>query len=88
MFANRRTIDRVQRLKDARQEAKTEIEEYAASKEREFKDSENKASGIYSQTEEETKKQVEKDFIFIKENAKEKSDKAIDAILAVACDVK
>ncbi|EPX73350.1 V-type ATPase subunit G [Schizosaccharomyces octosporus yFS286] len=79
---------RVQRLKDARQEAKAEIDEYAASKEKEFKDAEAKASGIYSQTEEQTKKQVEKDFESIKKDAKENSDKVINAILAIACDVK
>ncbi|EPY50157.1 V-type ATPase subunit G [Schizosaccharomyces cryophilus OY26] len=79
---------RIQRLKDARQEAKREIEEYAVTKEKEFKDLESKASGVYSQAEEETKKQVEENFGTIKENANKNSDKVVEAILAISCNVK
>lgn len=75
-------------MKDARLEAKREIDEYASKKEEEFKKSESQASGIYSQAEAESKKQVQDTFASIETSSQKNSDKVVDAILSITCNVK
>ncbi|EEB06405.2 V-type ATPase subunit G [Schizosaccharomyces japonicus yFS275] len=79
---------RLQRLKDARNEAAHDVEEYTKFKKDEFAKFEENASVLYKQSEEESKQEVVKMIESIKSDSSVNADKVVDEVLALLLDVK
>ncbi|KAA8913277.1 vacuolar ATPase [Sphaerosporella brunnea] len=79
---------RTQKVKDARNEAHKEIEEYKKQKEAEFKKFEAEHSGVHAQAEQEAEKEVQAKLQEIQQIGAEKLPKVTKDLVNAVIDVK
>ncbi|KAI9885112.1 MAG: hypothetical protein M1823_003080 [Watsoniomyces obsoletus] len=79
---------RTKRVKDARNEAQKDIEEYRQAKEKEFRDFEAEHTSGNKKAEEDADKETEIKIQQIKESGKEHGDKVVESLLKATIDVQ